>query len=131
MRKILVTGAVGFIGSNFVQYVLKRYPSYQIVALDALTYAGNLRNLTKETWSNPQFIFIRGNIGDRQLVEDMVAQCDSVVHFAAETHVDNSINDYNTDDFINTDVKGTQILFDAIRHAPVERFLHISTSEVY
>ena len=129
--KILVTGGAGFIGSNFVRHILSTYPDYQVLVLDALTYAGNLDNFPDEVWSNPRFFFWHGAVQDRPAVERLVSQVDAVVHFAAETHVDNSIYQYNTDDFIDTDVKGTQILLDAIRHYPVERFIHISTSEVY
>lgn len=129
--KILVTGGAGFIGSNFVRHILSNYPDYQVLVLDAMTYAGNLENFPDEVWNNPRFFFWQGQVQDRSAVERLVSQVDAVVHFAAETHVDNSIYQYNTDDFVDTDVKGTQILLDAIRHYPVERFVHISTSEVY
>ncbi|MGQ9922584.1 MAG: dTDP-glucose 4,6-dehydratase [Armatimonadota bacterium] len=129
--KILVTGGAGFIGSAFVRHILETYPEYQVIVLDALTYAGNLDNFPEAVWTNPRFFFWHGAVQDRQAVERLVSQVDTVVHFAAETHVDNSIYQYNTDDFIDTDVKGTQVLLDAVRHSSVERFIQISTSEVY
>ncbi|MFH1453834.1 MAG: GDP-mannose 4,6-dehydratase [Armatimonadota bacterium] len=129
MKRILVTGGAGFIGSNFVRYMLDKYKDYQIFVLDALTYAGNRENIPETIWNDRRFFFIHGNICDRKLVNELVSQVDQVVHMAAETHVDNSI--YNTDDFVDTDVKGTQILLDAVRKNSTERFIHISTSEVY
>ncbi|MDP3937411.1 MAG: GDP-mannose 4,6-dehydratase, partial [Deltaproteobacteria bacterium] len=129
MRRILVTGGAGFIGSNFIRHMLKTHPEDQIFVLDDLTYAGNLSNFEDETFRSRNFFFWKGNVCDRPTVERFVSQVDQIVHFAAETHVDNSI--YNTDDFVDTDVKGTQILLDAVRRNPVERFIQISTSEVY
>ncbi len=129
MRRILVTGGAGFIGSNFVRHMLREYPEDQIFVLDDLTYAGNMANFDEATLRSRRFFFWKGNICDRPVIERLVSQVDQVVHFAAETHVDNSI--YNTDDFVDTDVKGTQILLDAVRRNPVERFIQISTSEVY
>lgn len=129
MKRILVTGGVGFIGSNFVRYLLDKYKDYQVFVLDALTYAGNKENLPEKIWNDRRFFFVHGNICNRKITEEMVSQVDQIIHFAAETHVDNSI--YNTDDFIDTDVKGTQILLDSVRKHSIERFIHISTSEVY
>ncbi|MBN1587216.1 MAG: dTDP-glucose 4,6-dehydratase [Candidatus Omnitrophica bacterium] len=129
MRKLLVTGGAGFIGSNLVKYLIDKYPSDQIVVLDALTYAGNLDNLPPPIWDNDRFSFHRTDIRNRDKVQEILTDVDVVFHLAAETHVDNSI--YNTDDFVDTDVKGTQVLLDAVRKFPVERFVHISTSEVY
>jgi len=129
MRRILVTGGAGFIGSNFIRHMLREHPDLQVFVLDALTYAGNLANFEADTFRSRNFFFWHGNVCDRPVVERLISQVDQVVHFAAETHVDNSI--YNTDDFVDTDVKGTQILLDAVRRYPVERFVHISTSEVY
>jgi len=129
MRRILVTGGAGFIGSNFVKYMLNKYEDCQVFVLDALTYAGNKENISEHIWNDRRFFFIHGNVCDRKVVEELVSQVDQVVHFAAETHVDNSI--YNTDDFIDSDVKGTQLLLDAVRKHSTERFIHISTSEVY
>lgn len=129
MKRILVTGGAGFIGSNFVNHILNKYKNYQVFVIDALTYAGNKDNFSDKIWNDRRFFFIHGNICDKYLVDQLVSQADAIVHFAAETHVDNSI--YNTDDFVDTDVKGTQILLDAVRRYPVERMIHISTSEVY
>ena len=128
--KVLVTGGAGFIGSHFVERLLRSYADVQVVVLDALTYAGTVSNLAA-VWDHPQFFFWQGNITDPVTVGRLIEQVDAVVHFAAETHVDHSIHNYNTDDFIDTDVKGTQVLLDAVRHHPVARFVHISTSEVY
>lgn len=99
------------------------------MVLDALTYAGNLDNFDQDIWENPEFNFRRGNICDRDEVVDLIKKADVVVHFAAETHVDRSID--NSDPFIATDVKGTQVMLEAARQANLERFIHISTSEVY
>jgi len=129
--KILVTGGAGFIGSHFVERIIKTRPEDQVLTLDSMTYAGNLDNIPPEVWNSPRFFFWQGSVLDRTVVERLVAQADTVIHFAAETHVDNSIHTYNTDDFVDTDVKGTQILLDAIRHNGVGRYIHISTSEVY
>ena len=125
--KILVTGGAGFIGTNYVYYVLAAYPQDDVIVLDALTYAGNIENL-KPLERNPRFGFIRGDICDRELVDSLVAQADAVVHFAAETHVDRSIQDPGA--FIRTNVIGTQTLLDACRKHG-KRFHHVSTDEVY
>jgi len=127
--RILVTGGAGFIGSNFVRFLLDRYPSHQICVLDALTYAGNLENLREASREEPRLSFVHGNIRNSALVEELVADCDAVVHMAAETHVPRSIHDNVV--FVETDVFGTQVLLNAILKRPVERFVHISTSEVY
>lgn len=129
MRRILVTGGLGFIGSCFVRGLMATEPGAELLVVDALTYAGNCANVPEAIWNDPRFLFWKADIRDRETMTRLVARADAVVHFAAETHVDNSI--YNTDDFIDTDVKGTQILLDAVRAHPVERFIHISTSEVY
>lgn len=129
MRRILVTGGVGFIGSCFVRRLMRTRPDLELFVIDAVTYAGNCNNLPEEVWQDPRFFFWKADIRNRDLINRLVSKTDAVVHFAAETHVDNSI--YNTDDFIDTDIKGTQILLDAVREHPVERFIHISTSEVY
>ncbi len=129
---LLVTGGAGFIGSNFVKKVLLRSPSadgYKVTVLDALTYAGNKKNFPENFWKNPNFKFIEGNILDRDLVDRTMASHDAVVHFAAYTHIDRSIN--LSDPFIDTDFKGTHILLEAARKSGIERFVHISTSEVY
>lgn len=126
---VLITGGAGFIGSNFVLYMLNKYPSYQIINLDALTYAGNLENL-KEIESNPQHTFIKGSITDQALVETIFAKgIDIVVNFAAESHVDRSIT--NPGIFVETNVVGTQVLLDAAKKYNVTKFVQVSTDEVY
>jgi len=128
-KRVLVTGGLGFIGSCFVRRIMRRMHDVDVYVVDALSYAGNTNNLPESIWHDPRFYFWKGDVRDKQVVDRLVSKVDAVVHFAAETHVDNSI--YNTDDFVDTDVKGTQNLLDAIRRHPVERFIHISTSEVY
>ena len=128
--KILVTGGCGFIGSNFVRYVVRVHPDWKIVNLDKLTYAGNLANL-KDVAEDHRYKFVRGDIADRQLVEKLFREerFDAVVNFAAESHVDRSILDPSP--FIETNIKGTQVLLEAARKYPVERFVQVSTDEVY
>ena len=128
MKSILVTGGAGFIGSNFVRYMLNRYPDYQIKVLDALTYAGNKDNL-KDLEKDKRYSFIHGNICDQKIVRDLMPEIDAVVNFAAETHVDRSI--HKAGDFIETDIRGTLVLLEAVREFNVDRFLQISTDEVY
>lgn len=128
MKKILVTGGAGFIGSNFVRHMLREHPDYDILVLDAMTYAGNLENL-EEAAGNPNFYFFKGDIRDEGLVNNLVPNVDAVVNFAAETFVDRSIHEPG--DFITTDVVGTFRLLEAARRSKVERFVHISTDEVY
>ena len=129
MAKILVTGAAGFIGSNFVRMYLndKAYTD-KIIALDALTYAGNLANLT-DFESNERLTFIKGDICDIELIDDIMSDIDIVIHFAAESHVDRSI--ISSNDFIRTNIIGTQVLADAARKYKISRFQHVSTDEVY
>lgn len=128
--KILVTGGAGFIGSNFVFYQLKNHPEDQVICLDALTYAGNLKTLAP-VMDNPNFRFVRGDIADREAVFALFEQekPDIVVNFAAESHVDRSISDPGI--FIRTNVQGTQTLLDASRQYGVKRFHQVSTDEVY
>ena len=129
---LLVTGGAGFIGSNFVKKVLSKGPSadgYKVTVLDALTYAGNKKNFPPVIWDNPNFTFIEGNILERDLVFRIMDSQDTVVHFAAYTHIDRSID--LSDPFVDTDFKGTHILLEAARHTDIKRFIHISTSEVY
>ncbi|MDO8241189.1 MAG: dTDP-glucose 4,6-dehydratase [Candidatus Moranbacteria bacterium] len=126
--KLLVTGGAGFIGSNFVHYILKKYPDYQVVNLDLLTYAGNLENL-KELENNPNYKFVKGDIADFELVNNLVKDCDIIVHFAAESHVDRSILD--SEEFIRTNVIGTHTLLEAAKNNGNKRFHHVSTDEVF
>lgn len=128
MSKLLVTGGCGFIGSNFIHYWLKNHPDDQIVNLDKLTYAGNQENL-KDVDSNPNYSFIKGDICDLETVKKAIDGVDTVVHFAAESHVDRSIMD--PDIFVKTNILGTQILLDASLDAKIKRFHHISTDEVF
>lgn len=128
--KILVTGGAGFIGCNFVYYMLDKHPDYDIVCLDALTYAGNLKSLGR-AMENPKFKFVKGNIADRELVDKLFAdeKFDIVVNFAAESHVDRSIE--NPFIFLETNVTGTACLLDASRCHGVSRYHQVSTDEVY
>jgi dTDP-glucose 4,6-dehydratase len=128
VKRLLVTGGAGFIGSNFVRYILSKHPSYQVVVLDKLTYAGNLANLA-DVAGNPKYRFVRGDICDQQLVDGLMAEVDAVINFAAETHVDRSILDAGG--FIQTDVYGTFVLLEAMRKHKIQRFLQVSTDEVY
>ncbi|MDF9407580.1 dTDP-glucose 4,6-dehydratase [Pelotomaculum isophthalicicum JI] len=126
--KILVTGGAGFIGSNFIRYILEKY-SYQVINLDSLTYAGNLENLTGVA-ENPGYQFVRGDITDRSCLDNIFKQgIDAVINFAAETHVDRSITGAGV--FIRTNVLGVQELLEAVRRHNVPRFLQVSTDEVY
>ena len=130
MKNILVTGGAGFIGSNFVHYILEKYPSYNLFVYDKLTYAGNLDNL-RGVQDNPRYVFIHGDISDRETVNKVVVshQIDTIVNFAAESHVDRSI--LSPDAFIQTDIVGTHVLLDAARDHKLERLHQISTDEVY
>ena len=128
MTTLLVTGGAGFIGSCFVRHILKKHPDYKVINLDALTYCGNLDNL-KDVENNPNYTFVHGNICDKKLVRDIISNCDCVVNFAAESHVDNSIN--NPEIFIETNVLGTLNLLQASKEIGIERFLQVSTDEVY
>ncbi len=128
MKRILVTGGAGFIGTNLVKLLLEK-TDYTVVILDALTYAGNLENFTPEEQKSLRFIFIHGDIRDKSVVSQAMKSCDAVVHLAAETHVDRSIA--NPEDFITTEVYGTYQLLEAARNLGIERFLFISSSEVY
>ena len=128
VRTLLVTGGAGFIGSNFIRYMLKHYPQCRVINLDKLTYAGNLKNL-KDVDSGSRYKFIRGDIRDKKIVKEIMHRVQGVVHFAAETHVDRSILDAG--EFVLTDVYGTFVLLEALRNSEVEFFIHISTDEVY
>lgn len=126
MNKILVTGGAGFIGSNFVRYVSRERPDWHISVIDLLTYAGNTQNL--DGLDESRFKFIKGNICDENTIEPAVADSDAVVHFAAETHVDNSVHDPRP--FVDTNVVGTFQILEAVRKHD-KRLHHISTDEVY
>ena len=130
--KLLITGGAGFIGSNFIHYIFKKYPDYEIINLDALTYAGNLENL-KDIENDSRYRFVKGDICDKDLVNDLVKDVDVVVNFAAESHVDRSILD--AENFIRTNVLGTYNLLEAAKSAgwrnENKRFHHISTDEVF
>ena len=126
--KILVTGGAGFIGSNYVRYVLTAHPDDSVVNLDKLTYAGNLENL-RDVERDPRYTFVHGDICDGARVREAMRGVDAVVHFAAETHVDRS--NRGADDFLRTNVTGTVTLLEAARELGVGRFLAVSTDEVY
>ncbi len=127
--KILVTGGAGFIGSNFIRYLVEKYKDYQVVNLDKLTYAGNLENL-REVEDSPNYEFIKGDIGDAKLVEEILQRgIEIIISFAAESHVDRSIEDPQI--FIKTNVLGTQTLLEVGRRQGISRFIQISTDEVY
>ena len=129
-KKILVTGGAGFIGGNFVHYMVDKYPNYMIVNLDALTYAGNLETC-QPVEGKPNYKFVKGDIADRDFIFDLFEKekFDIVVNFAAESHVDRSVTDPEI--FIKTNVLGTQVLMDASRAYGVERYHQVSTDEVY
>lgn len=129
MKRIMITGGAGFIGSNFVHYMVNKYPDYQFTNYDALTYAGNLENL-KDINNKPNYTFIKGDIGHVEKVNELVATgIDTIINFAAESHVDRSIKEPGL--FIKTNVVGTQILLDAARKYKIKKYLQISTDEVY
>ncbi len=130
MKNILVTGGAGFIGSNFVHYMIHTHPEYNLIVYDKLTYAGNLNNLL-DVHDEPRYRFVRGDIADKRAVEQAIRehQIDTIVNFAAESHVDRSI--LQPDAFIHTDVVGTYVLLEAARQFELERFAQVSTDEVY
>ena len=129
MVNVLVTGGAGFIGSNFVRYAIGAHSDWHVTTLDKLTYAGRLENL-KELDGHPRHTFVKGDIADATVAGPLVRQSDYVVHFAAETHVDRSIQEAG--EFLKTDVIGTFVLLEAARQAPnLKRFVQISTDEVY
>ena len=129
MKKILVTGGAGFIGSNFIKYMLDKYSNYKIINLDLLTYAGNLENLV-EVESHPNYTFVKGDICDGLLVDQLVLEgVNYIINFAAESHVDRSIE--NPGVFVRTNVMGTQILLDVAIKNKIDKYVQISTDEVY
>lgn len=128
--KILVTGGCGFIGTNFIRHIIEKYPDYEIVNLDKLTYAGNSRNFDdlEEIEDDEIYSFFKGDICDKALVEEITEDIDLIVNFAAESHVDRSIE--NSEDFIKTNINGTLVLLEAARKKNI-RFHHVSTDEVF
>jgi len=126
--KLLVTGGLGFIGSNFIRLMLGKYPDYHITNLDLQTYAGNPVNL-RDIEKSSNYTFIRGDICDKAVVDKIMQNVDTVVHFAAESHVDRSIDDASA--FVRTNVLGTFVLLDSALKHNIKRFIHISTDEVY
>ena len=128
--KLFVTGGAGFIGSNFIFYILKKHPNYEVVCLDKLTYAGNLSTL-KPIWNNQNFKFVKIDICDRKKIYQLFEyeKPDIVVNFAAESHVDRSIE--NPEIFLQTNIIGTSVLLDACRKYEIKRFHQVSTDEVY
>jgi len=130
MKNILVTGGAGFIGSNFVRYMLNKYKDYKIVNLDLLTYAGNIKSLD-DIKDNPNYLFVKGDIADNKLVDKIVSEnkINVIINFAAESHVDRSIT--NPDIFVKTNVLGTQNLLEVAKKYNIEKYFQISTDEVY
>jgi len=128
--KVLITGGAGFIGSNFVHYMLDKHPNYEIVNLDLLTYAGNLENL-EDLKDHENYRFIQGDITDRSFIHNLFQeeQFDAVINFAAESHVDRSIT--NPDVFIQSNIQGTQVLLDEAKNIGVDKYVQVSTDEVY
>lgn len=130
-KTILITGGAGFIGSNTLDFLFKKYPKYKFIVLDALTYAGDIKNIPDYIKTSKNFKFWYGDVRNAKLVEHLVSQVDTVIHFAAETHVARSI--YNDENFFEVDVIGTHRVANAIlrNRDKIKRFVHISTSEVY
>lgn len=128
MQRYLITGGAGFIGSNFIHYLFEKYNDVEIINLDKLTYAGNLDNL-KNLEQRANYKFVKGDICDSKIIEELMKDCDYVINFAAESHVDRSIG--APDDFIRTDVYGTFVLLEIARKYSTKKFIQISTDEVY
>ena len=126
--KILVTGGLGFIGSHFIKHILKKYPNYEIINLDIVSYCANFKNL-EEIENNKNYTFIKGDISDKNIVEKITQEVNCIINFAAQTHVDNSIK--NPKDFIKTNIEGVYVLLEAIKKYNIEKFIQISTDEVY
>ena len=128
MKTLLVTGGAGFIGSNFIRYMLDKYTDIHVINLDKLTYAGNLDNL-KDIETDSRYRFVKGDICDQSIVDPLVKESDVIINFAAESHVDRSIG--KPEDFITTDIFGVFVLLEAARKYGIDRFVQISTDEVY
>lgn len=129
-KTVFLTGAAGFIGSNFLRYMFDKYPTYHFIVLDVLTYAGNLENIPDYIKKSNRFEFVYDTVTNPKMVDRCMARADFVVHFAAESHVTRSIVNPRT--FFETDVMGTMVMMDSLKeHKNVQRFIHISTSEVY
>ncbi|MBU1167227.1 dTDP-glucose 4,6-dehydratase [Patescibacteria group bacterium] len=128
--KVLITGGLGFIGSNFIRHMINKYPEYDLINFDKMTYAGNPENL-KDIEDNKRYNFVKGDIADSALIEKTIQdfKIEAIINFAAETHVDRSIE--NPGEFINTDVYGTHVLLEAVKKFKISKFLQISTDEVY
>src|SRR3989338_2572200 len=126
--RLLITGGCGFIGSNFIRYILKKYPDYKITNLDKLTYAGNLQNL-KDIEKNKNYSFVKGDVCDVALTQKLISCHDFIVNFAACTHVDRSI--YNSQEFIQTNIVGVHTLLESSKVHGIKLFVHISTDECY
>ncbi len=128
--KLLITGGLGFIGSNFVRHILTKYPDYKVINLDKMTYAGNPENL-QDIENDSRYQFVKGDICDKELINELISgeKPDAIINFAAETHVDRSILD--PDAFIKTDIFGTHNLLEAVRNYQIKKYLQISTDEVY
>ncbi len=127
-KKILITGGAGFIGSNFIRYFLDKHTDYKVINCDLLTYAGNLDNL-KDIKKNPRYEFVKCDIRDDKKIRRLTKKVTAIINFAAETHVDRSILDAGG--FVDTNIKGTQVLLEAVKANSISRFIHISTDEVY
>jgi len=126
--KILITGGAGFIGSNFIRYIIKKYKNYKVFNLDKLTYCGNINNL-RDIEKNPRYYFLRGDICDKKIVEKLVKKVDTIINFAAESHVDRSI--LEPESFIKTNFFGTHILLEAAKKYKIKKFIQIGTDEEY
>ncbi len=128
MKKVLVTGGAGFVGCNLIRYILRERPDWEIINIDLLTYAGNLQSLA-DLEKHPRYRFIRGDVADVEVVDKAMQDCWGVLHLAAESHVDRSIEDPGP--FLHTNVIGTRVMLDAARKHKVKRFVQVSTDEVY
>ncbi len=126
--QLLVTGGAGFIGCNFIKHILKKYPDYKVINLDALTYAGNIENLN-DIENNPNYKFVKGDIRDKKTVKELVSECSVLVNFAAESHVDRSI--VEPEIFVDTNINGTLNLLEASKEFKIDRYIQVSTDEVY